>query len=82
MLAQLELEQATSNRQVIGSSPICPIFWVDSLVGQSIRLISERSTVQICFYPYFTASGAAGSMPDLGSGGRGFNSCHSESFVV
>ena len=28
ILAQLELEQATSNRQVIGSSPICPRFWV------------------------------------------------------
>ncbi len=81
ILAQMELEQPPSKRQVIGSSPICPKLWVSNLVVECTShtrvVVSSSLTL-----PIFSASGVAGSIRGLGSWGRRFKSCLAESSVV
>ena len=65
ILAQLELEQPTSNRQVIGSNPICP-----KRVCNSVAECTAHNRVgggPIPSIPIFPAGSSVGRMRDLGS---------------
>ena len=64
---------------VIGSSPICPANWRVNPRGLGtilLRCVCCKAFVSTTMPSALSRCSTVGSMPDLGSGGRKFESCH------